>query len=270
MNHRNIVIGNGLPAILFAYLNGYTILLPSHRGPFRFDKLSRDVDIEKINIPTRRKRTIWSTLLFEMGMSGLSPYGKDVSSIRISGNDISITIRESSVIKNKFDNCFIFDSDSVQVQAEIVDPLPDQPDRYRVLDWVNVRSGAVHDIEVIDTSDDFVNKVHFYKSDRIDGKHNKKDLVTESYLTKHQISDFNYSDTMVKFKVEDLMRRNGIKGAKSGVNPGDKPKRYSVKVEPSYREVIKISKTKYRDLDNIKFLDLTEKEIIEKYAGVRT
>ena len=155
----------------------------------------------------------------------------------------------------------------MQTEAEIIES---PPERFRVLDWINVRSGAVHDLVNIETADDFVNQVYFYKSKRIDGKHNKKDLVAVSYLAKEQILDFDYSDTMVKFKVENLMRRYGIKGAKSGVNPGDKPKRYSVKIEPSYREVLKMSKTKYKDLDNVKFLDLTEKEIIEKYAGVRT
>ncbi len=270
MSRKNIVIGSGLPAVLFAYLNDYTLLSPSHRGPFRFDELPEDVDVERVNIPTRNKRVIWSTLLFELAMKGLSPYGKDINSVRISENNISVTIRESSVIKSKFDNCFIFDPEIVQVQADPIGPYPIRQARYRVLDWINVRAGAVHDIDNKETLDDFVNKVYFYKSDRIDGKHNKKDLVAVSYLTEQQISDFNYSDTMVKFKVENLMRQNGIKGAKSGVNPGDKPKRYSVKVEASYREVMKVSKLRYRDLDNVKFMDLTEKEIIEKYAGVRT
>ena len=267
MKHRNIVIGSSLSAVLFAYLNKYTILLPSHRGPFKFDRLPEDVDINQISVPTRKKRPIWSSLLFELGLEGLSPYGTDVNFIRIAGDEITISIRETSVIKNKFDNCFIFDSDSVQTEAEIIEA---PPERFRVLDWINVRSGAVHDRINIETADDFVSQVHFYKSKRIDGKHNKKDLVAVSYLTKEQILDFDYSDTMVKFKVESLMRKYGIKGAKSGVNPGDKPKRYSVKIEPSYREVLKVSKTKYKDLDNVKFLDLTEKEIIEKYAGVWT
>jgi len=239
MSRKNIVIGSGLPAVLFAYLNDYTLLSPSHRGPFRFDELPEDVDVERVNIPTRNKRVIWSTLLFELAMKGLSPYGKDINSVRISENNISVTIRESSVIKNKFDNCFIFDPEIVQVQADVIDQHPIRQARYRVLDWMNVRSGMVHPFDRIEGTTPFVNCIHFYPSERIDGEHDKKDLVSVSYLTREQMNSYEFSDTYARFSVIDKMKKAGIRGARNGrdmKNP-NKYKYYSVKAETARRLV---------------------------------
>ena len=59
----------------------------------------------------------------------------------------------------------------------------------------------------IENTSNFVNCIHFYPSNRIDGTHNKKDLAAISYLTKDQLDDFNYSDTYARFVVEDLMKQ---------------------------------------------------------------
>ena len=67
---------------------------------------------------------------------------------------------------------------------------------FKVIDWVNIRSGMVHEHDTLeDTESSFVNKIYFYPSERIDGNHDKKDLVAVSYMNKKQIDSIEYSDT---------------------------------------------------------------------------
>ena len=254
-----VVIGNSLKAVLFAHYKQCTLILNSSRAPFRFDTLNFDIP----NFPTRKEHILWSTLVFELSMKGLVPHGTEVDSIRIQDNIISTTIRSSVNIKNEFSKAYIFEDDKLTVENEIEDH--GEP-TYRVLDWMNVRSGAVHELDIINTGGLFVNSVHFYKSERIDGNHNKKDLVAVSTLNQEQLSLFDYSDTIAKFKVENLMRENGIKGTKSGLDKHGKPKRYNIKVEPDYREVLEFKNITYKDSETVVFPRLTIKEIVEKYA----
>jgi len=196
-------------------------------------------------------------------MSGLIPHGTEIDSIRIQDGLVSTTIRGSTNIKDEFDKAYIFEDNKVTVQNEIVEQ---KQEKFRVFDWMKVRSGAVHNLDRIDTEDLFIEAVHFYKSKRIDGNHNKKDLVAVSHLNKEQLSVFDYSDTMAKFKTENIMRQNGIKGAKSGLDKHGKPKRYNIKVEPDYREVLPIKSVIYKDSEKVMFPNMTIKEIVDKYA----
>jgi len=49
--------------------------------------------------------------------------------------------------------------------------------------------------------------VQFYLSDRVDGNTDKKDLFTTSFLSGEQLQDFEYSDTIVKFKLLDILQK---------------------------------------------------------------
>ncbi len=256
---KDIVIGNSFKAVLFAHYKQYPLILISPRGPFRFD----EIDVAIPTFPTKNEHALWSTLVFELSLSGLIPHGTDINSIRIQDDLISTTIRGCTNIKDKFEKAYVFEDDKLTVQNEI---LNQKEENFKVLDWMNVRSGAVHELSRIDTEDHFIKSLHFYKSKRIDGNHNKKDLVSVSYLNKAQLSMFDYSDTMAKFKTEDLMRKNDIKGAKSGLDSHGKPKRYNIKIEPDYREVLPIGNIVYKDSKRVVFPKLTIKEIVEKYA----
>ena len=82
----------------------------------------------------------------------------------------------------------------------------------------------------------------FYPTKRSDNK-SLKDLFVESFLTDEQLEDFNFSDTMVKFKVLDMMKKAGIRGSRNGRNPlyperSTVPyKYYALKIEPAEREI---------------------------------
>ena len=122
------------------------------------------------------------------------------------------------------------------------------------MDWFNVRAGACHGHEIIESDSHFVNKIRFYPSERIDGRHDKKDLVAFSYLDEEQVDDLEYSETFVRLKVLDMMSVAGIHGVKNGINPDTGVQKYrSLKIESASRDKINLSRPQYSDTDSIKF-----------------
>ena len=251
MQIKNITIGSCLSSVLFAYYNNHTLILNSKQKPFRFDSLERDVQF--IDLSTDNHLTLWSWVVYEMSFQGSVPFGPCVSSVRIEENKMHIVPRQGLKIEVDFDKCYIFDDSNITFDnpvTKVNDPL------YRVFDWMDIRAGARHTVTKITTGDDLVRYAYFYKSERMDGNHSNKDVVTVSYLTDEQINSFDYSDTMAKFKIHSLMKSNGI---------GDK-RRSSVKVESTRREVIKISKNVFRDSKSVKFMKMSPMKVIEQYA----
>jgi len=74
-----------------------------------------------------------------------------------------------------------------------------------VRDYFAVHTGMVHEVKEINTADSLLAVARFYLSPRIDGNKNKKDVAVISHLRRENLLDFEYSDTMVRFKLERLM-----------------------------------------------------------------
>ena len=256
MKYENIVIGSSLEAVYYSYMNDCHLIINSLRRPFEFDPLEVESSFGLADLET--KLEAWSQIVLEQSIDGFCPFGPSVESVRVEGNTLKVVPESGTIISVEFDNCYIFDDENVTFSNEI---LQERPDKYRVLDWMNVRTGTTHGYDEIETKDLFIKKIYFYKSRRIDGQHNKKDLVAESILTKEQLSEFDFSETMAKFKIQDVMGKYGIRGSRSGVSKNGKLVYYNVKIEPDYRYVEPIGKRKYKDSENVKFLDLSLEEI---------
>ena len=71
----------------------------------------------------------------------------------------------------------------------------------------------------------------------------------------YQLRDFDYSDTMAKFKIKDMMKQAGIRGARNGRDQKrpDKYKYYAIKVEPAEREVISRNVRHYEPDERFEF-----------------
>jgi hypothetical protein len=83
----------------------------------------------------------------------------------------------------------------------------------------------------------------------------KKDAVAISFLDKKQLNKFEYSDTYARFKVLDMMKKAGIRGARNGRdsrNP-EKYKYYALKAETAHREIQKVKMDLYNDTESIIF-----------------
>ena len=276
-----LVVGATLSALLYSYYTGYPLVYLEPSIPFRFDYFQPYFDLDKIvEQPEPReiitldlkkkvglpKRDMWERLYFILSLSGKIPYADKVKSVRIE-EDINIITRK----RNTF-NCEsvrIFDDKQVQGLSQ---KISGEEKTFNVYDWINVYSGTTHGLDFItDISGSVIEEIIFYPSDRIDGNHNKKDIVCVSSMTERQLNDYRFSDTYVRFKVESLMKEAGIRGARNGrdqLNP-EKYKYYALKLESAEREVRDVGLNSETDDERVVFDSRTPEEIIKKYRGTK-
>ena len=271
-----LVIGNSLEAVSYAFLNHKTLVLNDlHKLNF-FDFFEPQADLLKYKLESERyelkthegiklvgpsKLEVWERLVFSLSLAGLLPVHNLASFIRVEDENIlKISTKNSRMVKFKFNKLRVFDDENVHGLGSSV-----QDDRYKVVDWINVRSGMKHEYDYFETEDDFVKEVYFYPSQRLGAGTNdeRKDLVSISYLNKEQLEDFNYSDTYVKFKIQSLMKERGLKGARNGRRHDDPSKYayYSIKIEPVKREIIKLTKPVYENEGLFTFDERKEREV---------
>jgi len=210
----------------------------------------------------------WETLNFILGLSGQLPVRSKVSSINIRDNILKVTTLDYRLARFKFNKLVIFDDKDVYGLPLIKEK---KVGKSRVLDWFDVRSGMEHDHDMFKTEDDFVRQVIFYPSDRFGNQASgriRKDLVAVSFLGEEQINDFEYSDTMARFKILQMMKDTGIKGARNGrdVNNPEVYKYYSPKIEATQREIIPDVTNYYEEDPRFEFRYDTPEEIIKEFS----
>lgn len=245
-----VVVGHSLRAVLYAHNGGYPLLLNSKFKPLRFDRID-EMEISDIGLKTTSAEEAWSRILLKHALDGLVPFGSAIDSVRFEGREMTISLGTIAVLKARFRECIVFEDDNLVLENE-ADEESEQT--LRVIDWFSVKSGMKHGLDLIEDSDDFVNKVHFYVSERIDGNKELKDCASESYMTIEQFQDFDYSATMARFKTEKLMKDSGISGAKRGRSPSGKQQHFPIKLHPARREKRQHLRKRYKDSSCVKFL----------------
>tara|TARA_Y100000310_G_scaffold324552_1_gene386526 strand:+ start:636 stop:1577 length:942 start_codon:yes stop_codon:yes gene_type:complete len=275
--YSDIVIGSRLNAVMYAYLNGYPLLLNKHEPPLPFELFPHNtnldtfgVDKTEISLVTpggiekfgNSKSELWKRLCYSLSLSGLMPLSDNASSMRIEDEILKVFPSSAKMIKFKFSQLHIFDGENVEGLINYSDDV-----LYQVADWIDVRSGMVHKYDRIEDTSAFVKCIHFYPSERIEGNHNKKDLVAISHLTKQQLNDINYSDTYVRFKARNMMKQLGLRGKRNGKNPNyphssARPYKYGPLIlENSRREIRIISCGSYENTKSVSFKSHTVEEL---------
>ena len=276
-HYEEIVVGGNMEAVVYAYISNLPLLFCKLKKPFELDYFEPDFDLSNFKVANKikklvcqtgekyvgiKKRYLFDRLLFMLCLAGQVPFHDNVVSINVDGNALGVATVGNKYFKIQSDKITLFDDESV-TGLPANEPLEKI---YKVYDWVSVRSGTVHEYDLLETDEDFVNQLYFYPSDRIDGNHNKKDAVSVSLMTEEQISDIDYSDIYVRFKVLDMMKSAGIKGRRNGrdVNNPDRIIYRAIKIEMADREIVPLYKNIYQDINNINFNYQTEEEIIEQ------
>ena len=240
INTPKVVIGSSLESVLFASRNNCTLIL---------NKISPPEIYEAQELET------WNQVTFLLSMAGKIPMSDKVSTIRIIEEDKKIKVFTSSnrMIEFACEEVFVFDDENVEGLP--VPTTKHKNPKKKILDWVNVRAGMLHEFQFIETGDEFVSELHFYKSPRIDGDHEHKDLVVISYLTDEQIKDHSYSDLMTLYKTKEVMKSHGIKGPRNGKDPNnpEKYKYYDIKLEMNRRQIKKLHMDSYKGTNFISF-----------------
>tara|TARA_A100001515_G_scaffold145054_1_gene151609 strand:+ start:174 stop:1109 length:936 start_codon:yes stop_codon:yes gene_type:complete len=276
-HYDQLVVGGNIEAVVYSFIRDIPLLFTRQVKPFRFDSFDSGFDLslfgvvqEDKTLTTRDKekvigfykKDLWERLTFMLSVAGNIPFADKIKSIRFEDEKaIKVITTSARSVKATFNKMYVFDDHGLS-NFPCQQKINNKEVKYKVIDWVNVRSGTKHKYDYFKTDDDFVREVYFYPSDRIDGNHpDKKDLVTISYLSEEQRNDVEYSDTYVKFKVLSMMKEAGVKGQSNGRNPRDPTKKAyrSIKLEPSLREIVELAEVDYHDEKNIFFV----KEVLE-------
>tara|TARA_R100000808_G_C2147541_1_gene155525 strand:+ start:199 stop:957 length:759 start_codon:yes stop_codon:yes gene_type:complete len=238
-NFDKVVIGSNLDAIIYAYKTSSHILFNDVASIFSFDATDYEIDLGDVKFEAgSNKLEIWRQLSYILNMRGLNSFGSDVESIRLNleENEISIFSKFFSRQNLRFSTLHVFDTHNVHGL-----PFSDfEVEGYRVFDWFAVKSGTKHRHDYLHDDSEFIRKIYFYLSPRIAGNKQYKDLVAESFLTKKQLGDVNYSDSISRLKILHMMKEAGIKGTGHG-NGYNLP----LKIELQKREVLPSKVTNY-------------------------
>lgn len=276
-----VVVGHSLAALAYAYLNDAVLVnnKPEFTPfPFDFFEPSRDLGLFMIDpvvytMRTNRadktvghpKQDLWRRLLFTLSIAGKLPFSEKVRTLRIDpeASTIKVITSGNAAVEYGYQNVRIFDDDNIQ---GIVPEENLEPQHFKVLDWFDVKTGCCHEYDYLyGDGSCLVQEVYFYGSERFAARnHSYKDLVAVSRLSRSQLSDISYSDVAVRFKVLQMMKSLGLRGARNGRDPKNpnKYKYYAVRIKPDRREVFPIKQNKYSDTGNIIFDGRTIEEII--------
>jgi len=269
---------------LYAFAEQLPVFYTTPQRPFRFDYLAPDVDLSCLKIDVESlslntfdgekrvgipRRLLWERLSFLLSLTGQQPLSNLAEGVRFDGEDLlTFTDAYSRLIDIKFDKCFYFgDKNFTEFNIDSDDVI--------CYDWVAFNRGGKHAIDYIETDDDFVKEIWFYSSDRIDGKTEVKDACAVSYLSKEQITDFDYSETMARFKLVHEMESRGMKGKFNGYGPNGRPKHYKFRTSCIFRRVVFTPQTAQIQAENIETPKVFEKALLEvlplcseKYAKI--
>ena len=279
LEYEDIVVGSDLKATLFAFNNNLPIIFSQPRRPFRFDflepntdlgcvKLTRSPSLELtrtngVKVVGSRAELLWERLMFLLNLDGKVPFANLCSSIRFDGEHLICSNEYSKIGTLNFSNCFYFGDDNISgliKEKELANPT------YTCYDWIAFNSGGKHEIDYIWVGDDFVKEIWFYSSDRMCGNSPVKDACAVSILTQDQLTEFDYSETMARFKMISEMEKRGMKGRQNGYSTNGNPKHYKFRTTP-------IRRTKRRDPveivsadDRVSLPRVSEKSLLKNLA----
>ncbi len=252
-----VVIGCSLESALFAYCNQYHYIPSSRDFPFFFEHS----DLFSL-FGTSNRREIFETIKVIMGLLSLNLEYENLKHIRVSDEQIKI-FDDNLIVEFEYGTCFICDQVNVIHNSPI---LKAEEATFKVVDDFKV-SRMGKDAIGLDSkfsSDGLVSEVHFYNSKRVDGSKYVTDIVTVSNLSREELYEFNYSDTMATFKLRDMLKAMGYLGLKENARYKNGEFKYKkIQLEHLQRFVYPIDNNSYKDSKKVKFLSLGLEDFLD-------
>jgi len=230
MKIKNLVLGNDLKALQFAFKNGYHVLFKELQKPFFMERSDETKELSN--------KDLIENYSFLLSLAGLNPYGGKIQDYRKEENNkIVVSGKKPWVETIEYEN--LYDFISQESKEELL----------RVVDWISVRSSCLHDKTLIeDKESNFVKEVRFYPSERttvsrLAKEKNKvyydipKDIMSISYLTRNEVNSEECSYIYSLIKTKQMMKDDGLKGKKCGYRDNGNEIRASIKLEFVKREI---------------------------------
>ena len=184
------------------------------------------------------KELLWERLLFLLSLDGKMPLSNLCQNIRYDNERVVCSNEYSKIMEFKFNHCYYFGDTGAQgwIEEKLLAKR-----EYMCYDYIAFNRGGKHNIDYIKTGDNLASEIWFYPSDRIDGTTAVKDACVISRLTEDELLNFEYSETMARFKMISEMESRGMKGLFNGYGPTGKPKYYKFRTTHAGRRTKEIT-----------------------------
>ena len=220
----NITIGGSLKALQWAYQHGTRLIINKFSFPPSYEPSST--------------KLAWGLLYYKLMMDGKIIGGDSVNAIRINESDVAVVNKNNIINTVIYDKITIFDDENIIGLPDV----KEQVDEYIVTDFMSSVSFVFKDTSFLhQTGDRLVDEIHIQK----DYLNSPAQIWAVSNLNKSQLNDFNFSDTMAKFKTETTLKQLGF--------TGNFMKRDEIVLEVKER-IVKSKMNIYEEAEKIKFI----------------
>lgn len=260
---EKVVLGHSVESAMFAYLNGYYHIQTSSFYPLFFKEFQ-----EFKLFGTRNKKQIWQKIKLHLGLLALGIDYAEVKQVRVTENNIKI-FSDNLLAQFEFEQCFIFETLNIKHENALSGTHAEE---YEVIDDFTIQrlgKQAKH-INPVYTEDRLLSEIYFYNSLRVDGAKHITDIVTVSQLTRDQLYDFDYSDTIANFKLKSHLNSMGYIGLKEKGKYKNGTDIYKKLITSHLsRYVHPIDQNTYSNSKKVKFMNMSMQEIIDGYSPKR-
>lgn len=253
MSLDDIIVGSCFTALLKSYSENMPIVLVDHKIPTVDMTLDYPIQIETLN--TIEVSDAWSMLKFICSMRGLIVNPRGLNFVRLEGN----TIRFDKG-KLEFNKCHLFPVAGLNADLNILKIKGEN--LYKTMDFMRLKFCNVTNIDTIFPKETFIKLIRCF---------GKKEVVAISNLTKEQLTNFDYSDTIVRFisqkeLLKDERLHRPITRGESRRNPN---------LEVVERMVIPLEEVIYKSSKKVRYYDRQKRnDILKTYrrnsAGIES
>lgn len=243
---EQLVVGSCVSALLKSYVEGIPIVVENHDIDELGTALQHPLTVEQVT--TSNSSELCSVLKFILAMRGLVVNPHSVDFLRLEEDKL-----HSRNLDIQFGKCHLFPTQNLKSDLE-VRKVQDEG-IFEVMDFMKVRTGSVIDKVTIYPSNSFIDSI---------GLLDTKSIVAISRLSKEQLTNFDYSDTIVRFLCQKELSES--KHINRPIIRKESSARRHLKLEVVSREVTCLEEVVFKSTKKVKYYDRKKRnDIIEAY-----
>ena len=244
MKLQDVIVGGCVYSLLRSHLYKVPVVMPEHKQPSIDMTFESEMTFE--NLVTKRHCDAWSMLKFLCAMQGLIVNPFDLEYVRIEGDTLT-----SKGINIQFKKCHLFPHSVVKTDLET--SRIEHENCYKIVDFMRLKFCDASNLVSIFPKEGFISRIESI---------GKKEMYAVSYLQKEQLTNFDYSDTMVRFMVQKMIENND--GVHRPLVSKDREVRRKPKLEVTERKVLPMEEVVYENSKRVKFYDRKKRSNIIK------
>lgn len=241
---EDVIVGSCPYALLKSYAEKIPIVIDRYGSPDIDLEFKKQISIESLK--TKSMADSWSMLKFLLSMEGLVVNPGQLEYLRIEDNALSF--RNTTI---NFRKCHLFPSSVAKTELDVL--RIENQDIYKTSDFMRLKFCNASNIDSIFPKDTFIDAIKCY---------GKKDVLAISTLSKEQLTNFDYSDTIVRFISEkELLKDERLHRPKISSVRED---RRNPKLTVIERRVVSLEETVYKSSKKVKYYDRKKRNDILK------